>query len=294
MSLDKIIRNLENLLTELKDYAKINSAVVAPVPQVQDNKTDFEKLQELVKSDDWPEAAPEFLICEENEQDKLDRAEGIVNYISQDLREKKFLDFGCGEGHVASKIAGLETTKSYGYDIVKTGLLNWEQPENNFLLTTDFEKIKADAPYDIVLIYDVLDHADNPVEILQKVAELTNESSKIFVRCHPFSARHGTHMYRKLNKAYIQLVFTDEELQTMGLTNDIKQRTYFPVSSNNSWFADAKFKVINHDIVKTLVEDFFKNNKLVSQRIMRSEYNKSFPDYQMSQVFNDYILQKIS
>ena len=291
MNLDKIIEKLEGFLNELKNFAKISTDQPVIKPQV--TQSDFEKLKDYLNSDYWPQAAPDFLICEENEQDKFDRAEGIVNYISQDLKDKKFLDFGCGEGHVASKISALETAKSYGYDIIKTGFLNWEESKDNFLLTTDFAKIKAEAPYDYVLLYDVLDHVDDPVKTLNMIGEITNESSKVFVRCHPFCARHGTHLYRKLNKAYLQLVFTDEELNSMNLTNDIKQRTYFPLNSNNSWFQEAKFKVLNHDSVKTLVEDFFKNNKLISDRIMRSEYNKTFPEYQMSQVFNDFILQKL-
>ena len=90
----------------------------------------------LLKSDEWPEAVPEFLICEDTEEDKSDRAEGILDFMGLDLDGKKFLDFGCGEGHVAMKAA--ESAKvSVGYDQCNTGELIWES-EGSYLLTCDF------------------------------------------------------------------------------------------------------------------------------------------------------------
>jgi len=299
IDIGKIIGNIENNLQELKIYS--NSVITANNQQTPKNEkietnnlSDFEKLKVLLNSDDWPQAAPEFLICEDSEQDKNDRAEGIVSYIGIDLKDKKFLDFGCGEGHVAQKIASLETIKSYGFDINKSGILPWEEVSNNFLLTTDFEKIKAEGPYDVVLLYDVLDHCENPMETLNKIREITTNDSRIYIRCHPFCSRHGTHLYKKLNKAYVHMVFSDEELASMGYKNDIAQKTLFPVAQNNTWFSKTGYKVVSHDTVKTLVEDFFKQNKLISARATKKEYNNKFPEYQMSQVFNDYILQKIS
>ena len=86
-------------------------------------------------------------------------------------------------------------------------------------------------------------------------------------------------------------MFTDEELTELGLISDIKQKTYFPIAENNKWFDGARFKTVSQDGVKTLVEDFFKDNKLVSSRITRDTYSKAFPEHQMAQVFNDYVLQ---
>lgn len=291
MSLNKIIQNFEEILTELKKIALISdNQKIEPITDAE-KKSDFDVLKSLLMSEEWPQAAPDFLICEENEEDKINRAEGIISYLSQDLRDKRFLDFGCGEGHVALNASTSGATKSYGYDILKSGNLNWEENKENFLLTNDFKKIKENGPYDFVLLYDVLDHAEDPIDVLNKVRQIVNENSKIFVRCHPFSSRHGTHLYRKLNKAYVQLVFTDEELTELGLTGDIKQKTYFPIVENNKWFDSSRFKSLNQDGVKTLVEDFFKDNKLVSSRITRDVYSKAFPEHQMSQVFNDYVLQ---
>ena len=204
------------------------------------------------------------------------------------------MDFGCGEGHVVKHVAGLGATKSIGYDIKTSENFNWNQEDGNFLLTTDFEKIKANAPYDSIVLYDVLDHADDPVAILSSLRELMDDNSKVYVRCHPITSRHGTHQYRKLNKAFVQLVFTEDELKQIGLENDIKQKTYHPLADNTKWFQRAKFKIVSHDVVKSPVEEFFKNTKIVASRIIRPPYGKGFPDFQMQQVFNDYTLIKIN
>lgn len=307
MSLEKIIKILEDIFDLLKSEnlkppvqeTKIPEAIPEK-PPVQETKTpeavpekpsDFAELKALLESPKWPQAAPDFLICEETEKDKMERAEGIVSYLGQEFKEQKFLDFGCGEGHVVKHVSGLGAAKSTGYDIKTSGPFAWNQEEGNSMLTTDFEYLKSNAPYDYVLIYDVLDHAENPVALLKMVSGLINEKSKIFVRCHPWSARHSTHQYRKLNKAYIQLVFTEDEIKSLGLQNDIVQKTHFPVNENNKWFAEAGLDVVTHDQVKTEIEEFFKKTKLVADRIRKEPYDKNFPDHQMQQVFNDYVLK---
>ena len=53
-------------------------------------KSNFEDLKILLESDEWPEAVSNFLICNETEEDKEDRARGILNLLSIDLKGKKF------------------------------------------------------------------------------------------------------------------------------------------------------------------------------------------------------------
>ena len=66
----------------------------------------------------------------------MDRAEGVVDIlVEESLENKKFLDFGCGEGHMA-KYAAKECSLSIGYDLQKSekSKFDWESQENNFLL----------------------------------------------------------------------------------------------------------------------------------------------------------------
>jgi 2-polyprenyl-3-methyl-5-hydroxy-6-metoxy-1,4-benzoquinol methylase len=246
-------------------------------------------LIDLLNSEDWPEAAPTFLICEETEQDKLERAEGIVDYLNVDLAGKRVLDFGCGEGHV-SQVASKTAALSVGYDLNQTGSLPWES-DTGAILTTDFSRVTEQGPYDVVLLYDVLDHCDNPVAVLEQVASVATLESKIVIRCHSWMSRHGGHLYRQLNKAYIHLVFTPEELKLMGLELPNLQKYYFPINTHQGWFKEAGFEVVSHEPVKTSVERFFHRPKIV-KRLPLDQFKGEFPEWQMSQSFNDYVLKK--
>jgi len=294
MEVSKIIKKLEEVISLLRETENtINTVPDRNVPE--SNATNvFDELKSLLNSEAWPQAAPDFLICDESEKDKIERAEGILSYLGMDLKEKKILDFGCGEGHVAKKAADFGVIKSVGYDLKSSGSLQWEVDEGNYLLTTNIDKIKELAPFDYVVLYDVLDHCEDPVLVLETIHQLINENSKVYVRCHPICSRHATHQYRKLNKAYIHLIFTDDEIKELGLENDIKQKTFFPAADNHKWFQKAKYKITSHDSVKSQVEDFFRQNKTVASRIMRPPYNKNFPDHQLQQVFNDYTIVKIN
>jgi 2-polyprenyl-3-methyl-5-hydroxy-6-metoxy-1,4-benzoquinol methylase len=244
-------------------------------------------IMDLLKSEEWPEAVPQYLICEDNEKDKLDRAEGILDLIGvQNIKGKKFLDFGCGEGHVSAQAFGI-ASKSIGYDFLPTGKFDWELDEN-FLLTSDFKKVVANAPFDFISLYDVLDHSENPVELLDQVKSICSKKTKIFVRCHPWIGRHASHLYRQINKAWIHVFFTEEEIRSMGYNMDFVFKTYFPMATQNKWFNDAGFKVVSSDTTKTVVEPFFKRSELKSR--LPNEF-KEFPEWQMCQAFNDYVIQ---
>jgi len=241
----------------------------------------------LLKSEEWPEAVPQFLICEDNELDKKERAEGILDFMDvSNVTGKKFLDFGCGEGHVAVQAAGV-ASKSIGYDIIPSGVLSWEGEGDSFL-TTDFNKVLANGPYDFISLHDVLDHAQNPVDVLNQVKSVCSPDTKVFVRFHPWIGRHASHLYRQINKAWIHVFFTEEEIQAMGYKMEYVNKTYFPMASQKKWFDDAGFKVLSTDVTKTAVEPFFRRPELKSR--IPNQF-KEFPEWQMCQAFNDYVIK---
>lgn len=280
---------LQDILSKITDFVGVVEKLDIPATNLSFDKSLFseeaQKLLDLLVTDEWPEAVPEFLICSDSDEDKNERAEGILDYIGDDLSGKKVVDFGCGEGHVAIK-AGETALKSVGYDIVKTGNLVWE--DDSKLLTTDFSKVLANGPYDLVILYDVLDHSEDPVAVLNQVKTVCGSDTKIFIRCHSWMSRHGGHLYKQLNKAWLHLFFTEEELSLMGIKLDFCQKYYFPIFQQKQWFDASGLNVNSEDVIKTIVEPFFRKNEF-SNRIPK-DY-KEFPEFQMSQVFNDYILR---
>jgi 2-polyprenyl-3-methyl-5-hydroxy-6-metoxy-1,4-benzoquinol methylase len=260
----------------------------------------FDDLKTLLDSSEWPNAVFEVQIADENsEADKKERAEGIADILLPNLDGKKFLDFGCGEGHVA-EYAAKSTNLSIGYDKEKNpnSKLEWEEKKENFLITTDFEKVKAEGPYDIILIYDVLDHAkgESMSEILERAKSVLSEDGIIYLRCHPWCGRHGGHAYRKINKAFVHLVFTEDELEKMGLVLEPTQKIFFPLATYSKAIEESG--LVNsqeHEIDFQDVEPFFSNNPVVKERLLKlygiKEWGDSGrPAFQMSQCFVDYVL----
>jgi 2-polyprenyl-3-methyl-5-hydroxy-6-metoxy-1,4-benzoquinol methylase len=226
---------------------------------------DVTDIKSLVMSSFWPPAVDSTLIVD-NEEEKYYRAMSIVNImVSQDIKDKKFLDFGCGEGHcvVAAAQKGAE---AWGYDIAdqEWGKLDRNDvPDGNATTTTDFEEIKRNGPYDIVLMYDVVDHIidDNErLQALKNVKEICGENAKVYVRCHPFTSRHGTHLYKKFNKAYAHLLLSDEDLKEYGGEETAEIKT--PIKTYEDLFKESGFEMQSTDIIKTPMEEIFKSEEI--------------------------------
>jgi len=289
------ITSLQNDLIQLKGYflkegvqeAEVSTSVTEILQDVATD--DFQKLKALLESDAWPHAVNPQLICNiQSEEDKFERAEGILDImVNENLEGKKFLDFGCGEGHVAIK-AKEKCELSIGYDIQKSGSNDW-----NDVLTTNFEKVKSHAPYSVVLLYDVIDHATNesPVEILEKIKLLTNKDSTIYMRCHPFIGRHGGHLYQTINKAFMHIVFNKKEMSDLGYETNDTQAVLKPLAQYKNFIDQSGLVMKNYTIDRYPVEPFFSKNKLVKNRIMSVFSDKGlFPEFQMQQSFVDYVL----
>jgi len=269
--------------------------------------TEFDELKRLLKSEDWPKAISDSQICDENsEADKTERAEGVIDFIIDgSLKDKKFLDFGCGEGHMA-KYASSQALFSAGYDIQNSRNFVWETKQENFLLSICLETIKNGGPYDIILMYDVLDHSQDPVQVLKDAKSLLANNGRIYLRCHPWCGRHGGHLYQQINKAFVHLVFNESELLEMGINSDksiknkvIKNKVIYPIATYDKNIADAGLIKVSMKIDEQNPEGFFSKNSLVASRIKMALPEKGgtkkrevFPNFQLKQSFLDFVLKR--
>lgn len=235
------------------------------------NLEEFETLKTMLASPDWPLAVDADLICSpESDQDKLNRADGILDVIvGVNLNGKRFLDFGCGEGHTVEQSLKQTPAFSVGYDIENQNWSNRTENQNT-LYTTNWEDVAKNGPYDVILVYDVIDHIPKPevIENLKKLRSVMQPKGRVFVRCHPWFSRHATHLYRQINKAYVHLVFTKEELEMLNYKGMYITRMELPMKSYMKMFANSGFNVRRAFVTKRNIESFFKEQPLITTRIM--------------------------
>lgn len=289
--LEKIRDLIDEVLKELSDHE------IRPLSREEE----FSFLKGILDSQEWPKAVPETQIADEDsEDDKDERSEGIVDIILPSLSGKRFLDFGCGEGHVANHVAK-SAAISVGYDRLRDprSRFSWEEENDNLFLTTDFKAVESRGPYDLVLMYDVLDHAQGstPKDMLKMVGSVLADGGRVYLRNHPWCGRHGGHLYRKINKAFVHVVFGEDELKEMGLEPESNAKALAPISVYSSWIEGSGLKNSGEPILeKQEVEPFFRDNPIVKGRLLkafgRQEWTDACPVWQMSQCFWDYVLEK--
>jgi 2-polyprenyl-3-methyl-5-hydroxy-6-metoxy-1,4-benzoquinol methylase len=309
-SLDQMIQLMVNMKESLQDDPKPQAAQEKPKPQAQPPKkqrvkaqskedfASFEQLKKALESDQWPEAVNPNLICDPtSETDKNERGRGIIELmIEEELKGLKVLDFGCGEGHCAFLATEYGVEKAVGFDIQSQAAWSKFPTSENLTFTTNFQEVSENGPYDIILLFDVIDHVKGaePAKVLAQAKDLLTDGGKIYMRCHPFLSRHATHLYHDLNKAYIHLVFTEEELKQIVPNARFVEdsiRVLYPLKTYGDFTRDAKLKSVNRRDVTEKVEPFFKIPK-IAERIIQHSGMDQFPEFQMSLQFVDFVLKK--
>jgi 2-polyprenyl-3-methyl-5-hydroxy-6-metoxy-1,4-benzoquinol methylase len=285
---------------------EFQQSVEAPKPVVETPKIEIPvELLNLLNSKEWPAAVDPALICDiTSDQDKEDRAEGILDLIiDTHLENLKFLDFGCGEGHVINKSKLQNPKMSVGYDINKNDKWDKWAKSTTTAYTNEWQIVETYAPYNVILLYDVIDHMNcsyqELVQQLKAVKSVLAPNGKVYVRTHPWCSRHGTHLYQKLNKAYVHLILTNEEIESLGHKQEKTRKVIHPITEYEDIFTKAGFKIHGQpNKIREGVEPFFTNNIIISNRIKHNYKNSpdeklrlgQFPIFQLEQQFIDYIL----
>jgi 2-polyprenyl-3-methyl-5-hydroxy-6-metoxy-1,4-benzoquinol methylase len=299
---EKKQHRMKDLLSAaLEQSDKINRIIFEVEP-------DFErsKLRALLRSDKWPEAVnPNVIIDRSSSEDMFSRAENILDLmdvmLASNLSNKKFLDFGCGQGHIA-RAAADRSTYSVGYDIDEEGWEHFEETPR-FMLTNDLQVVKSKGPYDAILLYDVLDHIveEDPIDILKFLNGVLTPTGRIYVRCHPWCSKSGTHVYHQINKAWIHMFFSDEEIVEMGGKPIPTLKITHPIATYANWFEKGGFKRHSENIKREQVESFFTSEDILIKTVKEHWKNsieerlasgKEYPKFQLEQTFLDFVLVK--
>jgi len=215
-------------------------------------------------SEEWPEATNPSLIVTDDSEKKF-RAMQIVASLECDFTGKSILDCGCGDGHVTYELS--KTAKNVaGYDISKND--RWSSfNDNNFLFSDKksvIEKYAIENPFDIVILNDVLDHVigEDPTDLLLWVSKILKKDGIAHVRLHPWTSRHGGHLYEQVNRAFLHLAMTPDELMKNGIKLEHNQKVSRPIAVYEKWFSQSGFSFDDRNIKTDKVDDYFSGELL--------------------------------
>lgn len=212
-------------------------------------------VEELLAIDCWPEAVPSFLANKEpSKQDQVNRANAVLDMmLDRNVEGLSFLDYGCGEGWITQEIINRGVGESWGFDLV--GHDRWSELDGP-MMTTKPDQLRA-GHFDIIMLYDVLDHAEDPMAVMTHVNKLLRRDGVAYVRCHPWTSKHATHLYKQgVNKAYLHLFLKWHEIADLIQGDPMFTRMEKnPVEAYHWWF--NSFDVKKERMVREPVSDFF-------------------------------------
>ena len=134
-------------------------------------------------SDEWWNENGKFKILH---QIKSHRMSYILDQINnRNIRNLKILDVGCGGGIICEPLARLGA-KVTGIDFVPNNIIAAKiHSKKNKLkinyINKDIEKSKLDEKFDIILMFEVLEHLDNWKKTIKNIKKNLNKNGLIII-----------------------------------------------------------------------------------------------------------------
>ncbi len=247
-------------------------------------------IQSLMDIDCWPEAVGPHLIAEASEDDQRKRARAVLNMlITRDIKGKNFIDFGCGDGWIVQEALEMGVANATGYDIkLHHKWASFHKGEYTHI----FNEVKKGF-YDVVFMYDVLDHCKDPELVMNQVKSLLKKDGIVYIRCHPWTSKHATHLFKKgINKAYFHLFLKHEEIADLiGEEPMFTRAEKNPLEAYNWWFKDFHVtkKAVSEDLSPFFTVQSFKDLLGAEQELPPPEVDQLLE--RMKVQFYDFALQ---
>lgn len=287
--LKKSIALLEKeLLSEGSNTDQGNTAFRVQQADNQDQKSEVNAIWER---QDWPSIVPQKVVQPPDKNSKLMRADAILDsMLDRSVKGLNILDFGCGEGYVAQRANERGAAKTMGYDIIDTHEF---EESDRLQFTSDSDALKQ-TRWDVIIVFDVLDHTENVIDVMNLLRSVCSESTIVVVRNHPWTSPHAAHLLNKgCNKSHVHLVFSFAELEEKELFVEFVRQEKDPLTSYEHWIRTSGFNVVREKTIEKPVNKFFHEPE-IKQRIQSvnqlkaSELDQFY--HAMRLCFVDYVL----
>ncbi len=241
----------------------LNQNIKSLLVDEENNLTELTDLRILARTKDWTEAIDES-------KSAVELLRLFIETISMPIKNKIVLEFGSCE----SELAALLKNEYFAKKVVSFDLNLCKYRQNTIndtdvIYTDNFRLVQQAAPYDMIVINDILDHTDKPTYWLKQLKPLLLEKSRVFIRFHPYTSKNGTHLGEQINKAFLHLAFNDDELATFGVANRYTRKITDLDATYDRLIEESDFKIVNKKFVKTPVDAIFLTDKRISNRIKK-------------------------
>lgn len=191
----------------------------------------------------------------------------IPYYAEQTLKHQKgsILDIGCATCELYTFLRNNGWERSYyGIDIQKYE--GYEYPTDVNLIIGD--PLEIDLPkVDTVILYNVLEHVDNPLALLKKAMETCNENVLINVpKRNEELWKYGIIEYHQLDKTHKHCGFSKEEMYNLVNLAKGKIRIYNEIGEAN---AAMGIELWDSSIPRFLIMSLFK--RIFSSKVYYQE-----------------------
>jgi len=153
-------------------------------------------------------------------QSRLDQGTAFLRDLTspEDLRGRRVLDAGCGMGDrtVATVLGGAERAVGMDTDPEK---LHWARllaqrndARAGFLLGS-IESIPCrKESFDLVLLLDVIEHLDRPLEALAEVHRVLRPGGRVLITFPPYNSPWGAHLTEHVRIPWAHLLCPEDQL----------------------------------------------------------------------------------
>lgn len=283
----KAVSFIEEELNDVKDSSGVE--LIKEPKKVSSGRYSY--INDILNHPNWPEAIPSHVICKPTEEDQENRANAVLQaMIDCDLNDLNFLDYGCGDGWITNQAIQLNVRSSTGYDINSSEI--WDKfPRAIF--TTNKNDLKQSF-YDVIFLYDVLDHCMDAESVMNHVYELLSDKGIVYIRCHPWTSKHGSHLPKKgLNKAYVHLFLTEQEIVKHGHEITFTRMETKPLEAYKWWFRNFNVNLERfhrQDLHPFFKNPTFQNHMFLEQKIESKDQKEFIKNLEID--FIDYVLTK--